>query len=369
MRAACERYLYALGDYLQAELPPLIASFEPGPELPPLESEALRRFQASLQPVDLDRLWSAVRSEPESDAACWKLSRALEAAGDPRGEFMRLQLSDSEPTRQQELLQAHWRDWLDGLGPFVARKQDVEFQRGLLSAVSVGGVAQSLAADVPEALIRAPAWSSLRRVAFPYQPAAALGVLAQLDRIPDEVLGVPPEGLSKLSCRMLGLVGFEPGHLALLSDVSPDLRNLRLLEPSPLQPAHLARVWSALPALEHFAWEFPERAASWANYIDTVRSHPPGPALKTLLLEFRGWSLQFWRGSSGAFDHLRLVETPTYDNPLALLVRRLGTRESGLQHLRWVQVALRPVTKRRQRKRVERLIKELEARCEGSLVE
>ncbi|MFZ5442822.1 MAG: TIGR02996 domain-containing protein [Myxococcota bacterium] len=84
--------------------------------------EALRRFPP----------WLSVFSAPGDDAARQVLADALQEAGDPRGEFIALQLQADAPAsarRQRTLLRKHLDSWLGPLAPFVI-KAGLEFRRG-----------------------------------------------------------------------------------------------------------------------------------------------------------------------------------------------------------------------------------------------
>ncbi len=74
---------------------------------------------------------------------------ALQEQGDPRGEFIAIQLALSETSsaapalraRERELLEAHGRDWL---APFTPDQLTVEFRRGFAHTVTVHSAAQLL---------------------------------------------------------------------------------------------------------------------------------------------------------------------------------------------------------------------------------
>lgn len=94
---------------------------------------------------DRDSFLQAIRANPDDDHLRLIYADWLEERGDPRGEFIRVQIElAKEPdsrrqqtlvTRQEELLQVHRQEWL---GPFVGLIQEERFERGFLAMVAVG---------------------------------------------------------------------------------------------------------------------------------------------------------------------------------------------------------------------------------------
>jgi uncharacterized protein (TIGR02996 family) len=74
-------------------------------------------------------LWAAVYRKPDDDAARAALAAALTAAKDPRGEFIRLQLTGEAASRQRQLLAKHGARWLGALGKVLV-KSTVRWERG-----------------------------------------------------------------------------------------------------------------------------------------------------------------------------------------------------------------------------------------------
>lgn len=79
-------------------------------------------------------LYAAVYADPEADAPRRVLADYLQAQGDPRGEFIALQLleapSPEQRAREQELLQLHGKRWSAQLSPLL---ESTEFARGFPS--------------------------------------------------------------------------------------------------------------------------------------------------------------------------------------------------------------------------------------------
>ena len=96
-----------------------------------------------------DTLFAAVYAEPDSDAPRAVLGDALLADGDPRGEFIQLQLARrrSKPSeaRMRELLRAHAASWTGGLGhPGRCR-----FRRGFVAWVELAAMPSDEELDNP----------------------------------------------------------------------------------------------------------------------------------------------------------------------------------------------------------------------------
>jgi hypothetical protein len=89
------------------------------------------------------------------------LADALLERGDPRGEFISLQLANTSPQRQRALIKAHGHSWLGVLDDVVDwKKAPPVFERGFVSELSVLDVKPgqfNLVRDAPE-------WATVRRV-------------------------------------------------------------------------------------------------------------------------------------------------------------------------------------------------------------
>lgn len=103
------------------------------PSVSTAEAAALDAFDsAKPAPVgDAASLFAKVYAAPEDDALRALLADALVAAGDPRGEFISMQLlrGDAAPSKAEKKLEAEWRDaWLGRLAPCF--RKGVVFRRG-----------------------------------------------------------------------------------------------------------------------------------------------------------------------------------------------------------------------------------------------
>ncbi len=255
-------------------------------------------------------LLAAIAATPEDDAPRAVLADLLAAEGDPRGEFIALQLAggDTQP-RQQALLREHWQTWLDP----IARVLDYEglrFERGFLHRARVderwwsrawGGLESEalwrtayalwgppklvLRGDLPllrEVCLESEAIGALARggEARPFTHVSALGAAPELER-----LSLCP--LPRLETLRLIYQGPEPW---LVPAMVP-----RLLGALELRFADLAAVEVVSHPTESSAWL---EALAEAE-LERVALHEgwegDGPA---------GWSLHF---EGSGFEQLRIA--------------------------------------------------------------
>jgi uncharacterized protein (TIGR02996 family) len=108
----------------------------------------------------LDELFAAVHAAPQDDEPRTVLADALQQRGDPRGEFIALQLQRRDVDRQRELIAAHGQAWIGRLAQFVMPGRR-RFGRGFL----VAGVAQLQPEQLDEAA-SLHEWASLERIWF-----------------------------------------------------------------------------------------------------------------------------------------------------------------------------------------------------------
>jgi uncharacterized protein (TIGR02996 family) len=87
-------------------------------------------------PAARQALESALAAEPDDLGAHMAYADWLTEHGDPRGEFIQVQLALEDPKRsarererlrrrEQELREAHEREWLGGLAPYLLDQADV----------------------------------------------------------------------------------------------------------------------------------------------------------------------------------------------------------------------------------------------------
>jgi len=109
-----------------------------------------------------DDLWEAVRRQPDDDAPRLVLADALIEHGDPRGEFIALQLrpepwSRADLARQRRLLKLHEKEWL-GPVALVTTKASRIWRRGFLDDCTFWPKRGQVPAAVGH-----PAWAGVRR--------------------------------------------------------------------------------------------------------------------------------------------------------------------------------------------------------------
>jgi uncharacterized protein (TIGR02996 family) len=108
--------------------------------------------------VSLEAFYAAVYAQPEDETARLILADVLQEAGDPRGEFIALQLARAaaggRPSkREKELVETWGRDWLGALNPALMR-QGIVFERGFLAHCSYNG-------DPSVQLVERPEWATV----------------------------------------------------------------------------------------------------------------------------------------------------------------------------------------------------------------
>ncbi len=112
-----------------------------------------------------DALLAEIYANPDDDGPRTVLADHLTDAGDPRGEFITLQLLPSNTSAQAKriaaLLGKHERAWIGPLEPVIA-KADVEFTRGFLSGCRVK-LKNMMEA---ERYGRDPSWATVERLRF-----------------------------------------------------------------------------------------------------------------------------------------------------------------------------------------------------------
>jgi uncharacterized protein (TIGR02996 family) len=87
-----------------------------------------------------EELFAAIYADPDDDSPRHVLADYLSDRGDPRGEFISLQLargrSDVRLARELELLQAHVTEWLGPLAPVIDARR-TRFERGFMASVAI----------------------------------------------------------------------------------------------------------------------------------------------------------------------------------------------------------------------------------------
>ncbi len=136
-------------EVLRAMLPKFLAQIE----LPEIDEDDAAQWQPR-QPnaaADLAALLAEVHQHPDEDDPRAVYADALIESGDPRGEFINLQLADTPTSRKQarRMLREHGEHWLD---PDLAQvTKTVVYRRGFVEEITL---AQNSAAD-PDVWARA----------------------------------------------------------------------------------------------------------------------------------------------------------------------------------------------------------------------
>lgn len=159
----------AIGRYLSALLPGLVKDSKQWSDgaLPEADARRLAPFLA--RPVKRDVSLESVFAKPSDLAVRQVLADALVEAGDPRGEFINLQLSAKliapQRTRQAALLKQHGRDWLGPLDK-VIHQSGLRFERGFPVAATAGSKSSSMRTREQEcsATIGRPEWSTFEEL-------------------------------------------------------------------------------------------------------------------------------------------------------------------------------------------------------------
>jgi uncharacterized protein (TIGR02996 family) len=136
-------------------------------------AKGYREEAAAPPPAPLQRaLEQAIVENPDDVAAHMAYADHLQERGDPRGEFIQVQLALEDPARtaaerktlqqrEQALLKAHARAWLGELAPLLLKKANAYgFARGWLDYLSIG----SLSVPAARTLARASQAGLVRRL-------------------------------------------------------------------------------------------------------------------------------------------------------------------------------------------------------------
>jgi len=258
-REACERALIASGDErsdrelaelavtADAELAALVARVlakRPRGRKPTAKEAA--RWKSA--PRDDAALWAELAAHPERDDVRLVLADMLQARGDPRGEYIALQLADRDHDRQDALLAQHGLVWLGGMGRFAYR---AVFRRGFVERLELGGrkrmskqgwaacVTDSALATIVELLpgrtggdiyharfITSPVMTALRRIEVLDEPslAALETTTAKLEHVTYQIAvkrGAYLDALPRVlaACERIGVtsLGLDASGFALLA--------------------------------------------------------------------------------------------------------------------------------------------------------
>lgn len=138
--------------------------------------------------MDVEALYAAVFAAPVDDAPRLVLADALQEQGDPRGEFISLQLqqprAQRSERRMQKLLERHRGEFLRRLQPVVMPDAAQRWDRGFLSEASV--VLHGEQVDVPD-------WATVRKLDVLFSGSPPLELASPHLRSLQEITNAPLE--------------------------------------------------------------------------------------------------------------------------------------------------------------------------------
>jgi uncharacterized protein (TIGR02996 family) len=192
-----------------------------------------------VDPRDLEQLYAAVFAAPADDGPRLVLADALQEAGDPRGEFISLQLqhprAQRSERRMQKLLERHRAAFLRGLQSAVMPDTQMQrWERGFLSEASV--VLHGDRVDSPD-------WATVRKLevlfggtpplelASPHMRSLKEISLAPLEVVPVLFAAARPLGVESITLQGPPELGSWPAdEVALISEAAslPALQRLTL---------------------------------------------------------------------------------------------------------------------------------------------
>lgn len=231
--------------------------------------------QVAVPPPAIAALFAEVYQRPASNGPRQVLADRLQAAGDPRGDFIALQMHPS-PTAEMKaeiarLKTTHRNVWLDALLP-IASPARCRFTRGFVSALALGPAPT----HAFEALASSSAWATIESLAFPDLDAPPdwpmLAAFAQIARVeaPTRALqrmsGLGEWALTRLHCTGTG------GVEALRDLLVPRLRHLMIEDarPGTLEPLLDLPWWRRLVQLDLVS---ADPVAAFAAAVSCTRAH------------------------------------------------------------------------------------------------
>lgn len=271
-----------------------------GPELPPGERAALasQLWEPGELPSSSNDLLELVYEDPFDLSRRQVLADSLLERGDPRGEFIALQLAKTDEKRQAALLKKHHKAWL---GPFAKIVDDFGFEDGFVSRIQL----KHLTVAQFQLLAAAKEWATVKRVRHGVQRFSRTMISLE------DPGAVSPEALrgylrDKLSLPVSQLVLDE-----VTDETLPLLMSFRRLKSlyvrinsSRMTEALVGANWPALESLTLLGSNFDHGVTAWLGLRKVVI-----PANLTLMSEHSGDALEIRRRDDGFVLHLRHVAT------------------------------------------------------------
>jgi uncharacterized protein (TIGR02996 family) len=319
-----------MAGWLREQVASAIATLEARFPSPPTVTAALDRALASLAAIagpatvtppratassEADLL-AQVYASPDDDAPRLVYADCLLDKGDPRGEFIQLQLRGGDPARAAALVAKHGEHWAGPLfAAFLVKYQyPLAWRRGFLDGGTL--LATKLTKAAGAKLVTEPAWATVRWLAlsiFDRKPENAIPLIAHpCMRSLRELVDVPDEVVARLASddlarplEILGVYGWSgvptnlPGFRALVA-----LRGLSALRIVRIQNATnfatLAPLWQS-PALASRAITIdlvPISDDAGPQVAAALDKLPPPPASKLRVAVF---GRAVTRGANGKF--------------------------------------------------------------------
>jgi uncharacterized protein (TIGR02996 family) len=250
--------------------------------------------------AQLDELLAAVYADPRDDVPRMVLADALQQRGDPRGEFIALQLRRVDVARQCELIAANDDNWLGGLAGVVMPGRR-RYNRGFLVSCPI----DRLRAEQLEALARCPEWATLERVEFYARFSYSPTLISSHMRSVRALIGVCEQGLEQL-CRRHADLAIE--ELAVAST--------RYMDYVPTRAAELLAACKGLERLRTLHVEFAYQRL-WTSVLEPLWGSRVGERLETLVIndasrnDWIDWQLPVRYLAVRTLDGWRRIEPST----------------------------------------------------------
>jgi len=237
-----------------------------GPEISELERAALvtQKWEVG-ELAERPDLFAHVYEAPFDLSRRHVLADALQELGDPRGEFIALQLARSDEKRQKKLLTANRKDWL---GPFATYAADARFEDGFVSELRL----KPLKPAQFSALSSVREWATVKRVRPGLtQLSKQMQSLEDPGYVPQDSLRAMLKSKFRPPLKLLTTEFDSPGHLETLLSfqnlrgVSVRPHGLRQLE------TLLEAAWPALESLGVFQANPTDAVTAWLAHRDVTR--------------------------------------------------------------------------------------------------
>jgi uncharacterized protein (TIGR02996 family) len=278
-------------------------------------------------------LLAAIYDAPEEDAPRAVYADFLQSRGDPRGDFIALQLAAAAAgpdaalasVEAQKLLTRHRRAWLAPFESAVATKTAV-FERGFLASCRVQ---VDRNADLRR-LFAPAAWATVKRIDF-----GSIGRITPAMKALEEALWVPDLGLIALgraAFPRLRVLSVADGGLWRRRDPivngEPHSRGMRALRDAKGLPSlrHVQLAFASDRGPPDYAWLLDSEAGQRLETLVVNEAHDDHAALQRAV---RAWVRALaYRGVRGS---LRCVALVTILGRLELVVSERGTVQASLR--------------------------------------